>query len=96
MSSAVQYAEMRRGRMLRNDEKWICHAQDVVRAWVGLNWDWSNDITGPPVVYEHADHERPRVTLDSHGDIAAIFVSTLVPTYPGGDASRLQVYVPRN
>eukprot|EP00041_Stephanoeca_diplocostata_P028645 m.825352 g.825352 ORF g.825352 m.825352 type:complete len:393 (-) comp23406_c0_seq47:2227-3405(-) len=62
----------------------------------GLNWDWSDDISGPPIVHRGADHERPRVTLDANGDIAALFVSTLVPTFPGDDASRLQVFVPSN
>ena len=57
----------------------------------GLSWDWSPEVIGP-AVQGGGDNERPRVAVDSNGDIAALFVGQLA--LEGHDAARTSAFVP--
>ena len=60
---------------------------DLTHAWSedGLRWRWSKTVSGPPNHMDvgGGDNERPRVVLDSNGDLEWLFVGQL-----GVDAAR--------
>ena len=66
---------------------------DLTHAWSkdGLWWNWSATVIGP-AEQPGGDNERPRVALDTEGDIAAVFVAQLVESQT--DASRTAAFVP--
>ena len=66
---------------------------DLTHAWSadGLAWNWSPQIIGPST-QEGGDNERPRVVVDSEGDLAVLFAGQLV--VPGQDGSRTSAFVP--
>jgi hypothetical protein len=70
----------------------LMHTQgDLTHAWSrdGLSWKYSSQIMGPPAG-AGGPNERPRVLLDEHGDLRALFVGQ-TPT-AGSDASRTAAY----
>lgn len=62
---------------------------DLTHAWSedGITWQWSPNIIGPPTL--HGDNERPRVTIDSSGDLSLLWVGQLCGP---GDSSRTAVF----
>jgi len=50
-------------------------APDLSHAWSldGLQWAWSADDMGPP--HPTSNNERPRVALDTNGDVDYVYVS---------------------
>ena len=64
---------------------------DLTHAWSvdGLGWHYSDVIMGPPQMPGGAN-ERPRVIVDSAGDLSAVIVAQL--TAAGTDSSRTAAY----
>ena len=54
---------------------------DLTHAWSedGLRWHWSETVSGPPnhLAVGGGDNERPRVVLDTNGDLEWLFVGQL-------------------
>jgi hypothetical protein len=67
---------------------------DLTHAWSedGLSWAWSDTVIGPPTPSNCSTchNERPRVLLDSAGDLSVLFVAQSTGVV---DASRTASYV---